>query len=481
MLFNSYVFILVFLPIVLLLYYLLNKTKKYTLGKILLFVASVVFLAHAGISNVLVLIGSFLINYIDNKIIYRTKKQSVKKAALVIGIICNVICLGFFKYTNFFIDNINLASGVNISHLNIMLPIGISFYTFQQIAYLVDNFRGEAPDYGILDYSLFVTFFPKVIQGPIAYHNELIPQFNDEIRKKFNFNNFSRGLAIFSMGLSKKVLLADNFGKIVDYGFNAIPSLNSFEAILVMLSYTLQLYLDFSGYCDMAIGIASMLNIDLPWNFKSPYKAKNISEFWKCWHITLTRFLTKYIYFPLGGNRKGAVRTYINIMIVYLVSGIWHGVGYTFIVWGIMHGLATVFYRIFKKHYEKIPGFIQWILTFSFVNVAWVFFRADSISSACDLLKQIFTGGWSFSINAELTETLLQPTLISIPAQIIPLAFVILIASIVVICGCLYLKSTNQLYENFKPTVINWLCTYILLVLGILSLSGVSSFLYTNF
>lgn len=346
---------------------------------------------------------------------------------------------------------------------------------------MVDNFRGEVPSYTFTDYTLFTTFFPKFVQGPIPYWNELIPQFNDVSKKKFISENFAKGLMIFAIGLGKKVLLADNFGKIVDYGFASIMSLNSFEALLTVLAYTLQIYLDFSGYCDMAVGAAQMVNIELPQNFNSPYKARNISDFWKRWHMTLTRFLTKYIYIPLGGNRKGTLRTYVNVLIVYSVSGMWHGVGFTFIVWGLMHGVATVLYRATKKEYDRIPGVFQWLLTFCFVSIAWVFFRAPDVSSAVSLLKQVIVGGGSFSINAELTETLLMPTLISIPSQVIPFVYVVtaLFGGTMICSVCC--RNSVQIFEKFRPTIFNLVLVYFLLVFGMLSLSGVGAFLYTNF
>ena len=224
-----------------------------------------------------------------------------------------------------------------------------------------------------------------------------------------------------------------------------------------------------------------MLNIELPWNFNSPYKAKNISDFWKCWHMTLTRFLTKYIYIPLGGNRKGMLRTYVNIMIVYLVSGLWHGAGFTFVVWGILHGMATVLYRMCKKAYDKIPDLLQWLVTFLFINVSWVFFRAPSVADALKLIKQVVAGGWHFSINAELAETLLQPTLISVPSQFLPIHLVVAGAVLISILGCVFLKNNLERIKTFKPSFPWLIATYILLVVGLLSLSGVSTFLYTNF
>lgn len=462
------------MPITVLVYFLLTHFSKYTMSKMFLILSSMIFLACFNWYTVFVLTISILVNYLINLWIMRGRR----KLALIFGLIFNVGYLAVFKYSGFILENM---TGRGMTSFGILFPVGISFYTFQQIAFQVDNYRGEISKYSSLDYILFTTFFPKMIQGPISYHSELFPQFNDIHRKRFSVENFSKGLMLFSLGLGKKVLLADNFGKIVDYGFSSISSLNSFEALLTVLAYTLQIYLDFSGYCDMAVGTAKMLNIDLPQNFNSPYKAKNISQFWKCWHMTLTRFLTKYIYIPLGGNRKGIARTCINIIIVYLISGIWHGTGYTFIIWGLMHGIATVLYRLFNKSYDYLPNAVQWLINFCFISVTWVFFRAPSVTSATKLLRQILVGGWKFAINAELTETLLMPTLINIPSQFLPFPIVITVLFIGTIWGCATFRNSNQMVEEFRPSFLNWCVTYFLLVIGILSLSGVSTFLYTNF
>ena len=233
--------------------------------------------------------------------------------------------------------------------------MGISFFTFQQVSYLVDSYRTqETRDYGFIEYTLFVLFFPQLIAGPIVLHKEMIPQFRNEHNRIFNSENFSRGMYIFAIGLFKKVLIADTFSQAVAIGYNNVENLSSLEALLVSFSYTFQIYFDFSGYCDMAIGISSMFNINLPQNFNSPYKSTSIIDFWNRWHMSLTRFLREYVYFPLGGSRKGKVRTYVNVMIVFLVSGIWHGANWTFIVWGIMHGVAQCLNRMFKNIWAKL-------------------------------------------------------------------------------------------------------------------------------
>ena len=477
MLFNSYLFILFFLPLTVILYYTVGKSGNCTGAKLVLLLASYIFLGYANLLFPLILLLSTVCNYLINQQIRAGRSKS--RLWTICGIIFNVALLIFFKYSNFLLDSFNQVFHLSLPTLQLLLPLGISFYTFQQIAYLVDNYRGEVPDHRFLDYCLFTAYFPKAIQGPIVYHHELIPQFNDCKRIKFDSVFFSSGLMAFAIGLSKKVLLADNFGKIVDFGFSHIPSLNSFEAILVVVGYTLQIYFDFSGYCDMSVGISRMLRIDLPVNFNSPYKSFNINDFWKRWHITLTRFLTKYIYIPLGGNRKGKARTYFNIMIVFLVSGLWHGAGYTFIVWGALHGAASVFYRLTKLAYDRIPRWVQWCITFLFVSFAWTFFRAGSLSDALRLMNRIFAGG--FGVNAELTETMLQPILINIPSQILPIDLVIIAFYLIAVLSVALLKNSNDMIRCFQPNMKSWLFTFVLLVLSILSISGVSTFLYSNF
>ena len=479
-LFNSYEFILAFLPLTWVVYFLTCRVRKERLGIFILAASSILFVAVSSIQSAVILLLSVAANYWFGHQISQ-KRGKASKVWLIAGLIVDIGILGYFKYVNFLVDGINGIFGADIPLVSAFLPVGLSFYTFQQIAYLADIYHGEAELCGFGEYLLYVAFFPKLVQGPIAQQKELIPQFSDLSKKALNWDNVAKGLLVFAIGLAKKVLVADNFGKIVDYGFGHISSLNSFEAILAVLGYTIQIYFDFSGYCDMAVGIGLMFNIELPQNFNSPYKALSISDFWKRWHITLTNFLTKYIYIPLGGSRKGKIRTYLNILIVFLISGLWHGAGYTFILWGLMHGIAMALERITKSRYEKLPKAIRWIVTFAFINMTWVIFRAGSVTEAVAMLKQVFVGGWSFAINAELTETLLQPTLISIANRIVGLPVVSILAFAGVLLTVLLLKNSTERLKTFKPCARTWVRTYFLLILSILSLSGVSTFLYSNF
>lgn len=467
MLFNSYEFLLFFLPVAVCAYFLLNKISK-DIGKYALLLLSVVFIGSAGVKHIAIAIISTIVNYYFYNLISNQTVSKRKKTIFTFGIIFNVALLCTFKY-------MPVLSGEGF------FPLGLSFYTFQQIAFLTDAYRNEVQNVKLDDYAVFTLFFPKAIQGPIVYASELIPAIKDSDNKCFSFDNFSKGTYLFSIGLAKKVMLADNFGIIADFGYQNISGLNSYEAILTILAYTFQLYFDFSGYSDMAIGIGYMINSKLPINFDSPYKAKNISEFWKRWHITLTRFLTKYIYIPLGGSRKGVRRTYLNILVVFVISGIWHGTGLTFVVWGIMHGLAMVCYRAFSNGYDKLPVILQWILNFLFVNIAWVFFRAESLTAAVSLIKRVFVGGIEVSLDAALVESLLQPTVISVLSKLVSVDVVIAGAVIIAIIIVAKAKNSMELCSDFRPEVKSLAITYLLLVMSILSLSGVSGFLYTNF
>ena len=328
---------------------MLNHFKKYKLAQVFLLGMSLWFYGYYNISYLGILIFSVLINFGVYELFDRVQKPGTKKFLMITGVAINVGLLLYFKYMDFFIGNINGIFKTDLDFLRIAMPLGISFFTFQQISFIVDAYRGEIPGYDFTHYACFVTYFPQLIAGPIVTHDELVPQFMDKTKKKLDFDNLAMGIYIFVLGLAKKVLLADVFGQMVTYGYRFTDVLNSTEAICVILAYTIQIYFDFSGYCDMAVGIGKMMNIDLPQNFNSPYKARTIIEFWERWHMTLTRFFTKYVYIPLGGSRKGAVRTYVNVFLVFLISGFWHGANWTFVLWGVMHGIFNILTRMCKK------------------------------------------------------------------------------------------------------------------------------------
>ena len=393
MLFNSYVFIVVFLPIVWCIYFLLNKCGCYKFAHVALIVSSFVFYGYQTPKLCILLAGTILINYVYHCILTRMNAGGVKKLVLFTGIIVNLSLIFYFKYFNFFLENVNRLVANDFALRNIVLPLGISFFTFQQISMLVDSSKPDMERYSFVEYALFVSYFPQLIAGPIVLHQEMIPQFRDEAKKKINFENLIAGVEYFVFGFAKKVLVADSFARICDAGYDNIATLNAYSTILTILAFTLQIYFDFSGYCDMALGLGKMFNFELPINFNSPYKAVSIVDFWKRWHMTLTRFLTTYLYIPLGGNRKGVLRTYLNVLIVFSISGLWHGAAWTFVLWGIMHGIVQVLHRVGKRFLDKLPKWFMWGGTFAFVNVAWVFFRAEYMSQAFQLLMRVLVGG----------------------------------------------------------------------------------------
>ena len=385
--FQSYTFILLFLPLTVALWWGLNH-KGYGRGaQGVLLAASLVFYGWTRWELLVILVGSILFHYAMGKWLCRA--QSRRKGILLLGILGSLLPLVYFKYTNFFLGNLNVLFGMSLSVQQILVPLGLSLFTFQQLAFLMDAYRGKKNDYTLLEYACFVSFFPCVVSGPIAFHHEVIPQFRSAVGRRATGAEISQGIWLFSMGLWKKVILAQTFGKGADWGFACIPDLNTTTALMVVLSYTFQLYFDFSGYTDMARGIGRMLGIDLPDNFKVPYQALTIGSFWKRWHMTMTRFFTGYLYLPLGGSRRGTVCTCRNIMIVFLVSGLWHGANWTFVLWGGLHGCAMVLDRLLGHRIQKLHPALTWAVTFAFVCFCWIFFRASSIGEGLAMCQAI--------------------------------------------------------------------------------------------
>ena len=506
--FNSYFFILFFLPVTLLWYFILGGLGKERLSKVYLLAMSLWFYGYFNISYLGIICGSIVVNYLFSRIMAREKRAGRDpRLFLVLGVVFNVSVIFYFKYFDFFLANINTLFGTDFVLRNILLPLGISFFTFQQISFMVDSYKGETQSYSFTDYALFVAFFPQLVAGPIVLHSELIPQFKDSSKHRVNFDNLSRGLILFARGLGKKILIADTFGGAVDWGFtwaarasSGQDALSFYEVIIVMLSYTFQIYFDFSGYSDMAIGLGAMFNFDIPVNFNSPYKALSVSDFWKRWHMTLTRFLTRYIYIPLGGNRKGRVRTYINVMIVFLVSGIWHGANWTFILWGVLHGAFQCVNKLFSKSWnrmmtaleESLPGkclayvvrACQWLVTFAVINLLWLLFRAESVTQYLQILKRL-TVPYYF-VREELLDFFRIPKIryvfealhVNIGEDVI-LTACVYAAMILALVLCLFVKNNHE--KPVKKDRVSLLCTWGLLFVCIISMGRVSTFLYFNF
>ena len=480
MLFNSYEFIFAFLPITFFIYFYLNSKRLTQASKGFLVFASLFFYSWWNIAYLPLILISMLFNYVVGNSLAKSSdenkkglnKSFSKKSILIFGIIANLSLLGYFKYADFFIENLNIAISSNINLLNLVLPLAISFFTFQQIAYLVDSYRGETKEYDFLNYALFVTFFPQLIAGPIVHHKEMMPQFASTWNMVKNYKNIALGLFIFSIGLFKKVVIADTFAVWATAGFDNAQTLNLIEAWATSLSYTFQLYFDFSGYTDMAIGIALLFNIKLPINFNSPYKATNIQDFWRRWHITLSRFLRDYVYIPLGGNKISSFRTYSNLLATFVIGGLWHGAGWTFVFWGFLHGMALVIHRAWSNLGFKMWTWLAWLITFNFVNIAWVFFRAKEWDDAVKVLGSMFG-----ILNIPLIEIqkvkYLFPS-IGMDSYILPMIILSFIIT-------LMFKNVSSYLNSFYATKRNLFFMIVIFIFAVLNLSKVSEFLYFNF
>lgn len=486
MLFNSYEFIFAFLPLTFFIYFYLLHKRLTTGAKGFLVFASLFFYSWWNIIYLPLILSSILFNFaVGNSLNENFKKVRVsKKVLLWFGVGANLVLLGYFKYSDFFIQNMNFVLSSDVGLLHLVLPLGISFFTFTQIAYLVDSYKGETAEYDFLNYGLFVTFFPHLLAGPILHHSEMMPQFASKWNMVKNYRNIAMGLFLFSIGLFKKVVIADTFAVWANAGFDTATTLNFFEAWATSLSYTFQLYFDFSGYTDMAIGIALLFNIRLPINFNSPYKATNIQDFWRRWHITLSRFLKDYVYIPLGGNRHGSFKTYNNLLSTFILGGIWHGAGWTFVFWGFLHGMALVVHKFWSGFGLHMPRVLAWFITFNFVNIAWVFFRAKEWEDAVKVLggmvgfggvvlpnalanKLAFLNNYGVEFGAYLDA--ISGNLWTIVWLLLSFAFLLIF------------KNSTQKLETFQLSYKTALFAAGAFVGGLLSLNKVSEFLYFNF
>ena len=400
MLFNSPEFLFLFLPVVLVVFFRLARTS-HRLAATWLTAGSLFFYGWWNPAYVGLLLASIAFNYMIGYNLARGHDigSHRRRRLLALGVVGDLALLGYYKYANFFVDSLGAALGTGWGVAEIVLPLGISFFTFTQIAFLVDSARGEAREFNFVHYGLFVTYFPHLIAGPILHHKEMMPQFALSSTYRFNVEFLAVGLTTFALGLFKKVVLADGIAPYAAPVFSAAASggtLTLLHAWGGALAYTLQLYFDFSGYSDMAIGLSYMLGVRLPLNFNSPYKAVTIADFWRRWHMTLSRFLRDYLYVPLGGSRKGRGRRYVNLMATMLLGGLWHGAGWTFVMWGGLHGLYLVVHQVWRHIRRRLghdlerstaPGRVLGLaVTFLAVVVGWVFFRAESFDGALNML-----------------------------------------------------------------------------------------------
>lgn len=477
--FNSWIFLFVFLPVVLLVYFNLNKYMNAQIAACFLTTSSLCFYTYASWAYVLYFIACIVVNYV----IAKTLIKSRKKLVLILGLVFNLGTLGWLKYCNFFISTLNLVFKTDFNLVELFVPLGISFFTFQFIALIYDCYKGNVTELSFLEYMTFSTFFPKIIQGPIMCYQDFKEQYNFQKPNCFNMDNFAKGFYALTVGFGKKILIADVLAEFVNPGFaSEYVTYNSTMSIILMLAYTLQIYFDFSAYTDMARGISFMFNIELPRNFDSPYKALSIDSFWKRWHMSLTGFFTKYLYFPLGGNRKGEMCTYINILIVFALSGLWHGASYTFIIWGVLHGIAKVVERKWK-FLPKAHVVLQWGYTFLFTNIAWLFFRSGTLSQALSILKNIIRCDFS-GIDTLCLSRLVLPEM-SVVLDMIGLEFLPRIYPLMfltfIFVAVLQAKNTDEVIKDFKPTFGKVLFTIAIMSWCVLSFGTKITFIYEMF
>ena len=393
-------FIFIFLPLTVVVYNYLLRSWGGSSTIFFMLLVSLVFYGYNCIYGLPILCFATVLNFYCGKNLATVNRFRHVTFAIVVTF--NVCLLGYFKYVNFFLETLYAVSGKAFQLQSIAVPLGISFFVFQQIAYLSDMYKKTFNQVGVsfIDYCCFSFFMPNIVSGPIVHCSEIVPQFFCKFDDNQKFKNYYFAIIIFSIGLAKKVIVADSLSPIVHLCFDDLGTLTFMEAVFGSLAYTLQLYFDFSGYSDMALAVALLFNVQLPWNFNSPYLATDIQAFWRRWHITLSVWLRDHLYIPLGGNRRGSVRALVNIVVTFLIGGLWHGAAWTFVVWGAMHGMALAVHRVWKLVVPfRLPAYCGWLLTFGFVNAAWIVFRAPDMNRVGVFLKALSgRAGFFFSI-----------------------------------------------------------------------------------
>lgn len=476
----------------------MNKAKAYNAALIFLAGMSLWFYGYFNPYYLVIIVASILVNYLISFLLQYCKSKKSNLLGLLFGVFFNLGILFYYKYYDFFIDNINALFKLDFALKHILLPLGISFFTFQQLSFIIDRYKGKAKHYEFIKYITFVTFFPQLVAGPIVLYDEMMPQFENIEKRKFNPENFVKGLCLFSLGLGKKVLLADTLAGIANFGFDSCIFLDSVSTFVVGLVYAFELYFDFSGYSDMAIGLGRMINIELPQNFNSPYKACSMKQLWQGWHITLSRFFIQYVYIPMGGSRKGKGRALFNVFFIFMLSGLWHGAAWTYIAWGVIQGLALVWDNLYivgvkgedKKREPKIgiPKLLGQFITFNFFLGTLYVFRANSLSDAGLMLKNLFSFKYTGSISrllpyADIPEIYIFKQVLSMtrPGLTDMLFMVTILVLLAISIFIITRKNTLQIVdgEGFGTAVVFW--SAIVLVLSVISFSQVSTFIYFNF
>ena len=475
MIFSTYEFIFLFLPVTFFVYFILNRFDLNSIAKIWLIICSLYFYAQGSPDFFVFFLGSIVGNYIIGSTMARMEgnQKAQKKLLLLIGLAGNIGLLGYYKYTDFFIENYNLLTGSSYALKHIVLPIGISFFTFQLIAFLVDSYRGETKQYDIINYLLFITFFPQLIVGPIIHHGELVPQFENKANLKINYDNVAKGIFLFSIGCAKKILLADPMTTNAQEFFNNIGS--SPDLLLTWFSsieYTISYYFDLSGYADMAIGLGLMFNIVIPQNFDSPYKARNFQDYWRRWHMTLSRFLSNYIFRSVYKRDVKWRNYYIATMVTFFVSGFWHGAGWTFVVWGLVNGIFVCTASWMKRKNLKFPFWLAFPLTALGVVLARVLFVSNTFSDAWHVYRGLVNVS---SLGADFS------TMLSSVGHFISIHKSSGLRLVIGIIICWFLPSSKTMTEKFKVNIWTAIYAGILMLLCITQMNKVVQFLYFQF
>ncbi|MCE0521605.1 MAG: MBOAT family protein [Methylacidiphilales bacterium] len=467
MLFNSGEFCFLFLPATLALFYAAAHWHLTRLAIWILGIASAFFYVYAtpivpgpwGVPvppYLLLLAGSIVGNYA----IGASLRRNPHRWFLAFGVAANLSVLGYFKYWNFFINNLNTLAGADIVWPHIFLPLGISFYTFQSIAYLADCNEGKVGRHSMLDFAVFLHFFPQLIAGPIVHHREMLPQFRSLRTFVVNHRNLATGFALFTIGLAKKVLIADHFSGWVNEHFQHVDRLSPEQAWAAVISFGFQIYFDFSGYSDMAIGLGLLFNVRYPQNFNSPYKSESLIDFWRRWHMTLSRFLRDYVYIPLGGNRRGKSRRYVNLLVTMLLGGFWHGAAWTYVIWGAWHGFFLAVNHAWEERGWKLPRLVARLLTLLVVFIGWAFFRSHGFQESWTLVSTMLGGphlGHDWPVETELV-------------------WLALITPVV-----LYAPNSLEIVSRMRPTRV-WACAIVILfVVTAYHFDQTTEFLYYQF
>lgn len=465
MIFSTFGFICVFFPIVFFLYSFGLRFNYIKFSKIVLIIASFMFYAYGSGDFFPFFVASVFVNYAFGGALSRAKKPREKKMTLIIGLLLNIALLVYYKYTDFLIFNLNFFMIEPMPYKGIILPIGISFFTFQLIAFLVDSYRGETKGYDLLDYLLFITFFPQLIVGPIVHHKDVVPQYQRMSKSIISSKLFAPGLFLFAMGCAKKLALADPMTIWAQRAFDSALQLNMLESWVASLTYTLSYYFDLSGYADMAIGLGMIFGIMLPVNFNSPYKARNFADYWRRWHMTLSKFLGDYVFRNVHVKGKGDLNFYWAIFVTFFVSGFWHGAGWTFVVWGVINGLFVISSHAMRIHNLKLPLLLAWTMTFVGVIGTRTLFVADDFTDAWYVVCQFVNfSSFSLSLSENTFIALKQPVYILL-SMVLVLAF----------------PNSHKILEKFKPDNKFLIAAVVLLLIGLLNMSYVRGFLYFQF